>query len=395
MVTRRKLILGTTAAAVTVPLAGGLGIAGLTTASAQETNTVPETLANRRPRLESGSRVAEGPFPLTHLALSSTGAAAAVRLRTRSGWSDWRELHTCGAARDDNQRRSVVVPATGAVGYEIQVAGGGPVEALELNTVDGPRRTVAAAESELPSTGALATEAGAESGTLAAESGPRGLPKPRYLSRAAWGADESHRFDQAGNLVWPSEFIPVQTLTVHHTGFEDGQTDPAATVRAIYYSQAVGSGWGDIGYHLLIDDQGRVYEGRYSDPGPVPVFGPDRLPDGRPQMVNAAHVGGFNAGNLGVCLIGDFTSRQPTRAAVRALTAVLAKLSAVCRLDPTGTTTYVNPFNAYEATLATIPGHRDWYFANPLAGPTECPGNDFYPRLGAIRQNVADLLRRG
>ncbi|WP_326549785.1 peptidoglycan recognition protein family protein [Micromonospora sp. NBC_01813] len=384
MVTRRKLILGTTAAAVTVPLAGGLGFAGLSTAAAQETNSVPTTLANRRSRLESGSRVAEGSFPLTHLALTSAGAAAAVRLRTRSGWGDWRELHACDAGHDDDRRRSTFVAAAGAVGYEIQVAGGGSVDALELNTVDGPGRTVAAAESELPSTGALATESGA-----------RGLPKPRYLSRAAWGADESYRLDQAGNLVWPSEFIPVQTLTVHHTGFEDGESDPAATVRAIYYAQAVGSGWGDIGYHLLIDDQGRVYEGRYSDPDPVPVFGPQRLPDGRPQMVNAAHVGGFNAGNLGVCLIGDFTSRQPTQAAVRALTAVLAKLSAACRLDPTGTTTYVNPFNAYEATLATIPGHRDWYFANPLAGPTECPGNDFYPRLATIRQEVADLLKRG
>jgi uncharacterized protein with LGFP repeats len=384
MLTRRELIRGATTAVAAAPLAGALGFAVPSAATAQKQQPVPATLANRRPRLASGTRVTGLSFPLTHLALSYAGTAAAVRLRTRSGWTAWRELHSCDASHDDNDRNSAVVSGTGAVGYEIQVRGGGPVDALELNTVDGPRRMVAAAQSTLPSTGALATPSGA-----------RGLPRPPYLSRAAWGADESYRFDQEGNLVWPHDFIPAQTLTVHHTGFDDDQPDPAATVRAIYHAQAVGSGWGDIGYHLLIDDRGRVYEGRHSGPGPVPVFGPELLPDGRPQMVNGAHVGGFNAGNIGVCLIGDFTSRQPTRAALRTLTVVLAVLSAACRLDPTGTTAYLNPINGFEAILATIPGHRDWHFANPDAGPTECPGNDFYPRLDAVRQDVADLLRLG
>jgi hypothetical protein len=217
---------------------------------------------------------------------------------------------------------------------------------------------------------------------------------PRYLSRPAWGADESYRLKPDGTVHTPPAFFPVQSLTVHHSGFDDAVADPAATVRAIYYNQAVVSDWGDVGYQLFIDADGRVYEGTYSDPDQVPLFGPDPGEDGRPLMVNGAHVGGFNAGNIGICLLGDFSSRLPTPAARRSLVLVLSLLSLACRLDPTGTTEYVNPINGNTATLDTIAGHRDWNLANPLAGATECPGNMFYPQLPAVRQEVARLVDR-
>jgi hypothetical protein len=381
VVTRRSVLLGATGVAAAAPLGGAL-LYATQSASAVDAAPVPDTLANRRANLTS-SRVDEAGFPLSHLALSYTGPAAAVRLRTAAGWTGWQEVHTCAAGHDTRATRAVVLGATGAVGYEVKVGGGGVATALELNTVDGPRRAGAAAtRSALP----LPPVSG---GPAAAGR----LPVPPFLSRAAWGADESYRFDpDTGEVVAPPVFIPVQTLTVHHTGFDDDQPDPAATVRAIYYAQAVGNGWGDVGYHLFIDDAGRVYEGTYSDPDAVPVFGPDPV-DGRPQMVNGAHVGGFNAGNVGVCLIGDFTARRPTAAARRSLTVVLAALSAVCGLNPTGTTNYVNPISGATATLATIPGHRDWNAANPAAGATECPGNTFYPDMPSVRRDVARLLR--
>jgi hypothetical protein len=380
VVTRRSILLGATGMAAAVPLGGGLAYAAQS-ASALDAAPVPDTLANRRAGLGSGGRVNEAGFPLTHLALEYTGPAAAVRLRTAGGWTGWREVHTCAAGHDTRATRAVVLGAAGAVGYEVRVGGGGVATALEMNTVDGPTRAAAAAtRATLP----LPTGGPAVTGRL---------PLPPYLSRAAWGADESYRFDpETGEVIAPPVFIPVQTLTVHHTGFDDDETDPAATVRAIYYAQAVGNGWGDVGYHLFIDDAGRVYEGTYSDPDQVPVFGPDPV-DGRPQMVNGAHVGGFNAGNVGVCLIGDFTARRPTAEARRSLAVVLAALSAVCGLNPIGTTNYVNPISGAAATLATLPGHRDWNAANPAAGATECPGNTFYPDLPAIRRAAARLLR--
>ena len=47
--------------------------------------------------------------------------------------------------------------------------------------------------------------------------------------------------------------------------------------------------------------------------------------NGRPQMVNGAHVLSFNAGNVGVVLLGDFTDQVPTPAARRSLVAVNAR----------------------------------------------------------------------
>ena len=96
-------------------------------------------------------------------------------------------------------------------------------------------------------------------------------------------------------------------------------------------------------------------------------------------------MGGFNTGNLSVCLLGDFTSRLPTTAAWTSTVRVLAGLARVCGLDPLGTTDYVNPVNSATKTVRTISGHRDW-------AATQCPGNTFYPHLPTVREQVASLL---
>src|SRR5215470_13248489 len=108
-------------------------------------------------------------------------------------------------------------------------------------------------------------------GAAAGFSLPGGLfcPVP-YMNRAAWGADESLRYTNNGGY-WDPEWYPVKTLTVHHTGFVVDPDGPTA-VNDIYVKQTLygdgttggGVGWGDIGYNLLIDDQGVVYEGRWS-----------------------------------------------------------------------------------------------------------------------------------
>ncbi len=51
-------------------------------------------------------------------------------------------------------------------------------------------------------------------------------------------------------------------------------------------------------------------------------------------MVNAARVGGFNSGNIGVVLLGDFTNQLPTAGARRTLVRVLAVLAARHGVDP-------------------------------------------------------------
>jgi N-acetylmuramoyl-L-alanine amidase-like protein len=203
--------------------------------------------------------------------------------------------------------------------------------------------------------------------------------------RAAWGADESLRLDPAGNDRWPPVYFPVQRLTVHHTVIDDPGGDPAAAVRAIYRYHAVDLGFGDIGYHLLIGQDGCVYEGRVSGDDGVPVFSGPPEPKGTALAVNGGHVLGFNAGNVGVALIGDFTDMAPSRAALRSLTRTLAALAIAGGLDPLATGTYVNPLTGATLETATISGHRDWL-------STECPGERLYPLLPEIRRRVARLV---
>ena len=189
-----------------------------------------------------------------------------------------------------------------------------------------------------------------------------------------------------------NEYFPVQALTVHHTAESVYLADPSATVRGIYNYQAVGEGWGDIGYHLLIDPFGIVYEGRYSGgSSQYPIFGSNQ-----PLMATGAHVLGFNSGNIGICLLGDLTSTDATPAAKASLVTVLAYVAAVGHVNPTGSTSFHNPVNGYAANLpAGLVGHRDWaQRAIPPATTTatQCPGNSFYPNLGPIRAQVAAAM---
>ncbi|WP_344325108.1 N-acetylmuramoyl-L-alanine amidase, partial [Kitasatospora putterlickiae] len=198
-----------------------------------------------------------------------------------------------------------------------------------------------------------------------------------YLSRAAWGADESKRFKN-GVENSPAKYYPLQTLTVHHTDTPNADADPAATVRAIYEYHAVTQDWGDIGYHFLIDEAGRIYEGRWS--------GDDGLPahDADGNAVTAFHTAGFNSGNLGIALLGTLTGQEPTAKARRSLTLLLALLTRTHGLDPQAHVTFVNPVNGVTKPVDLISGHRDW-----LA--TDCPGGTMYATLPALRAEVAAL----
>lgn len=107
---------------------------------------------------------------------------------------------------------------------------------------------------------------------------------------------------------------PYSLITLHHTGSQD---TPEAVMDlhhnkisnrdwiARQVASAAGLGqtyddWDDIGYHLLIDQSRRIFEGR---------------------SINAqgAHVGGKNPGNLGIAIVGDHSSKQMNSSQIRAL----------------------------------------------------------------------------
>lgn len=340
-------------------------------ASAAESETAAGALSAERGPVEAGATI-RPEVPLTHL---SVPAGAQVRLQTADGWQPWRIAAGCPGGQDAAPAApsNALMPAKGAGAYQVRNASGA---VTELHIPAGPAGAADKASAPLPLPRA-----------------DRAQWRPRYLSRQAWGADESYRYNPDGTLDTPPAFFPVQTLTVHHSGEDEPIEDPIEHIRSIYYNQAVTMDWGDIGYQLLIDANGRVYEGVYSDPDPVPVFGPEPSPAGLPMMVNGSHVGGFNAGNIGVCVLGNTMVKPPTTAAVRSLTIVLALLAKATRLDPEGTTNYVNPISGSAATVRTISGHQDWHNANPAAGATLCPGDSLYAQLPAIRRQAALLTR--
>lgn len=198
------------------------------------------------------------------------------------------------------------------------------------------------------------------------------------VSRSAWGADESL-------MTWaPQSFSPAQILTVHHSATATKAADAASTVRAIYRYHAVSNGWGDIGYQLLIGPDGTVFAGRSTGNDQLPVFQAPPVEGQIPASVTAAHSGGMNSGNIGICLLGDFTSKLPTAAASASLVNVLAHLCHAVQLNPMSgvgpfpPVAYVNPVSGARKDNPAISRHRDW-------NVTECPGNAFAPWFDVLR----------
>ncbi|GAA1563061.1 hypothetical protein GCM10009789_15230 [Kribbella sancticallisti] len=351
--TRRRVLLTAIAAGAAGAIQPGAAQADSTDGAAAG---IPETLAS----FSGPDRLIGTPdFPIGHVGISWTGArlGGSVRFRhPRTGWSPWQPLKPGDPS--GSGRRTALLPAGGATAYQVvPPPATNDIETVAINTTDGPIVAQPAASEQV-----------------------KGF---RFVSRTGWGADESLRFAPDGSEIFPQAYFGVQTLTVHHTVTANVDPDPAATVRAIYFFHAVSEDFGDIGYHLLIDQQGTVYEGRYSGPDPIPVFH-GRVGDA-PRMCNAAHVGGFNAGNVGVSLLGDFTTTQPTPAARTSLVRVLAALAGSTGVDPLGQVNYVNPISGATRTVPAIAGHRNW-------SATACPGDTFYPRLPGVREDVKRLL---
>jgi hypothetical protein len=211
------------------------------------------------------------------------------------------------------------------------------------------------------------------------------VTQPSVITRAGWGADESLRF-RNGQEYWPRTYSPVQKLIVHHTAGKNNDPDPAATVRAIYYLDAVTRDWGDMGYNFLIDEAGRIYEGRYAR-----AYASGEIPTGEDtsgRLVTGAHVLGYNVGTVGIVLLGTLTKQDATPAARATLEKLLAWEADRHGLNPLGTSLYTNPVSGAQKTTANISGHRDW-------SATECPGGTFYATFPSLRQAVASRISAG
>ncbi len=162
------------------------------------------------------------------------------------------------------------------------------------------------------------------------------------MPRSRWGSRKAKHY----NLTKAED--PWRYITIHHSALEESvstvstQSGTKNALRKMQKYHMDSRGWGDLGYHFLIDSQGQVYEGRS-------------------MHWQGAHAGrdkrnrNNNVGNIGVCLIGNFDKTRPTAASLRSLKKLVLNLRQQHRI----------PANR-------IRGHMDWK-------QTECPGENLLP----------------
>jgi hypothetical protein len=196
---------------------------------------------------------------------------------------------------------------------------------------------------------------------------------PVINRRAAWGADETR-------MGWRPEYAGlVKAVAVHHTatGNDYTEADVPKILRSIYQYQTVSRGWGDIGYNVLVDRFGRLWEGRSG---------------GLSRPVVGAQAGGFNTGTAGLAMIGDYrTAAVPAPVVESAARYTAWKLSLNQAIDPRGSVTLTGggSTSRYPAgTTVTVPR----VFAHRQTNLTECPGDRGAEALPAIRDRAAALL---
>jgi uncharacterized protein with LGFP repeats len=296
-----------------------------------------------------------------------TDVVVQLRVQALNGsWGEWTTLESDDVEQSPDAAGGADVRAgtapywTGeAQGVEVVVqgAGGAVPEDVRVALID-------------PGTSAAdqLTTAGQPTATAHAAS-----TAPRIFTRAEWGADESIR-------TWDPEYAStIKAATVHHTADSNNYSaaQVPAILRSMYAYHAKTRGWGDIGYNVIVDKFGRIFEGRYG---------------GLESTVIGAHAGGFNSYTFGVSMLGNYDLVAVPQATVDAVGDVIAWKFGQYGVDPRGTTVLTSGGGGtarYAAgtkvTLPTIFGHRD-------VGSTACPGVYGYARLGEIRNRVAALV---
>ncbi|MFC7342429.1 peptidoglycan recognition protein [Saccharopolyspora griseoalba] len=302
----------------------------------------------------AGARLVRTGTRFEMIGLTWTGPApdrVEVRTRTADGWSRWTALEALPESR-------ATEPLWTGDADEAQVRAtrdrADVTDQLEFVGINPPNASPGSPQ---------ATSPGAETVPGA----------PRVVNRAQWGADES-------DMTWAPEPTSLKATTVHHTAGSNDYScaDSATIVRGIYHYHAVELGWGDIGYHALVDECGTIFEGRSG---------------GMAGDVVGGHAAGFNRHTFGISMMGNFDRAQPSAATVESVSHLAAwKLDTAqipaddrTRLVSEGASSSKYPEGA-PVDLPVIFAHRD-------VSKTACPGELGYDRLGEIRSRAVALQR--
>jgi hypothetical protein len=326
--------------------------------------------APRSPREDAAaeSEIVEAPIPFTTVGIKASRSAA-VSLRTADATGSWTEWQSIEPLEEDDgpdagtseaaRAAAAVERGRGWVSDAIWVGesthlqvrvSGGALDDVDVHVIDAMglsetlfqrvRRQLRSATTALP----------AEASSY-----------PGLVTRRQWGANESLR---SGS---PS-YATVKFGVLHHTAGSNSysRSEAPGVVRGIYHWHTQGNGWSDIGYNLLVDRYGTVYEGRFG--------GVDR-------GVVGAHAAGWNSGSFGVSIMGNFEVASAPSVAVNAAADVIAWKYRVHGID--GSTSARVSHNG--RSIPTLVGHRD-------VGSTSCPGRFVYSQMDQIRRSVASKV---
>lgn len=190
--------------------------------------------------------------------------------------------------------------------------------------------------------------------------------------------DSSVNFENGNALWWPFEYRYAKSkIIVHHTVNDmskiQKESDMLALLQSVYKYHAFSNGWGDVWYNFIISPGGVIYEWR--------AWG---------EWVVWAHASWNNQPSLGIALIGNFNVDKPTDAQLKALIGLITALTKKYNIDPESKTDWHRRSNDYPYVSTfqnyTVVWHKD-------VGPTECPGENLYALLPAIRDSVENNLK--
>lgn len=175
------------------------------------------------------------------------------------------------------------------------------------------------------------------------------------------------------------DYAPVERIVIHDTGCPETSPrcngngfDSREVIQSIYRSHAKTRGWGDIGYHYIIDRNGTIYEGRYGGNG---VRGA--------HVYNSKACQNFNSGTIGIALLGNYGRAEVPATAFTSLTKLVGWLSATNGIDAAEisktTTIWTNPKSGKSCDISyggfsssftgpVVVGHDDLEKGNPDPG---------------------------
>jgi hypothetical protein len=143
--------------------------------------------------------------------------------------------------------------------------------------------------------------------------------------------------------------VPIKWVTIHHDGLDSPMTETsmdasAARIEWIRCGHR-GRGFSDIGYHYVIDRDGRVWEGRS-------------------LRWQGAHVSKHNEQNIGILVMGNFDIQRPSQQQLDGMQKWVSTLLKRYRLED-----------------ARVRTHGEWPGAK-----TACPGKHLQAAVANIRR---------